>query len=54
LGVRDEWSEDTTGRYLEASMEDFVTVMIEDFKTLFKKLPQTAMTPALSGTILKN
>lgn len=54
LGVWDKWSDDTTGRYLEASMEDFVTFMIEEFKTLFKKLPQTAMTPALSGTILKN
>ena len=49
-----EWGEDTTGRsYLEASMENFVTVMIKDFKALFKKLPRTATTPALPGTILR-
>ena len=53
LGVWDKWSDDTTGRYLEASMEDFVTFMIEEFKTLFKKLPRTATTPALPGTILR-
>ena len=45
---------DTTDRYLEASVEDFVTVAIEDFKTSLKKVPCTAMTPALPGTILRN
>jgi hypothetical protein len=34
-------------------MENFVTVMIKDFKALFKKLPRTATTPALPGTILR-
>jgi hypothetical protein len=54
LGVWYKWGEDTTDRYLEASVEDFVTVTIEDFKTSLKKLPCTAMTPALPGTILRN
>jgi hypothetical protein len=54
LGVQYKWGEDKTGQYLEASMEDFVTFMIEDFKKLLKKLPQTTrMTQALSGTILR-
>ena len=54
LDVWYEWGEDTNGQYLEVSMEDFVTAMIKDFKTLFKKLPpRTAMIPALPDKIFR-
>jgi Reverse transcriptase (RNA-dependent DNA polymerase) len=52
LGVWYEWGEDSIGRYLEASMEDFVEVMLADYKTIFKKAPKPAMTPAFPGQVL--
>ena len=52
LGVWYEWGEDKQGRYLESSMEDFVTGMRNDYNELFERYPKNAMTPALPGTNL--
>jgi hypothetical protein len=52
LGVWYKWGEDSTGRYLESSMESFVQSMKDDFKDIFGHFPKDAATPAFPSTTL--
>ena len=53
LGVWYKWGEDSTGRYLESSMESFVQGMKDDFKDIFGHFPKDAATPAFPSTTLR-
>ena len=53
LGVWYKWGEDKLGRYLESSMEDFVKGMVDNFQSLFGRLPKIATTPGLPGVCLR-
>ena len=53
LGVWYEWGNDSTGRYLESNMDDFVMGMANDYKTTFGQFPKAATSPALPGTNLR-
>jgi hypothetical protein len=52
LGVWYQWVEDEMGRFLEASMEDFVKGMIPDFQKLCNRSSKSAMTQGLPNSTL--
>jgi hypothetical protein len=52
LGVWYESGYDEVGRYLEASMEDFVQGMVDDYKEIFGRKPKMSKTPAFPGSVL--